>query len=102
MIDEIADERPDLKGVFESVQVRAVPKGAMGPLAGWHHWRMDGRRPRTVEIFIESGHPKDITKKLLVHEGCHSKVMNLYPDIYPHLSEESKEAITDLCARGEL
>jgi len=102
LIEEVKEDRPDLAGILGSVNLYKVPKGSLEPFRGWHHWEFEKGTPKTIDIFIEDEHPEEETKYILVHELCHSRVMQLYPKIYPDLSEESKEALVRRCERGEI
>jgi len=99
LIEEVRREREDLAPILERVPVYTVPKRSLHPLRGWHYWEMENSTPTTRAIFLASDAEN---RETLIHEACHSKVMSKYPEIYPYLSEQSKEILAALCERKKL
>jgi hypothetical protein len=99
LVEEVGREREDLAPILERVPVYTVPKRLLRPLRGWHYWEIENGRPTTRAIFLASDAENRGT---LIHEACHSKVMGKYPEIYPYLSEQSKEILAALCERKKL
>jgi hypothetical protein len=98
LVEEVRREREDLAPILERVPVYTVPKRSLGPLRGWHYWEIENT-PTTRAIFLASDAEN---RETLIHEACHSKVMGKYPEIYPYLSEQSKEVLAVLCERKQL
>jgi len=99
LIAKVKEEREDLAPILERVPVYTVPRRSLRPLRGWHYWEIEDSTPTTKAIFLASDAENGET---LIHEACHSKVMGKYPEIYPYLSEQSKEVLAVLCERKKL
>jgi len=92
-------ERPDLRSVLEKVPVGVVPEGEIRRLTGQdicglHYWMHENGNARSVGIFVEDG---DGAYRTLIHEACHAKVAEKYPEIFPYLSYETSEVLAELC-----
>jgi len=99
LVAKVKQEREDLAPILEMVPVYTAPKRLLRPLKGWHYWEMEEGSPKTKAIFLASDAEN---REILVHVTCHSKVMSKYPEIYPYLSEQSKEALAALCEKRKL
>ena len=99
LIAKVKQERKDLAPILERVPVYTVPRRSLRPLRGWHYWEIEDNTPTTRAIFLASDAE---SRETLIHEACHSKVMGKYPEIYPYLSNESKEILVALCERKKL
>jgi hypothetical protein len=99
LVAKVKQEREDLAPILERVPVYTAPKRLLHPLGGWHYWEMEDGSPTTRAIFLASDAEN---RETLIHEACHSKVMGKYPEIYPYLSEQSKEVLAVLCERKQL
>jgi len=102
MIERVKQLRPDLKPILEKVPIHILKEGTLPRWegvrqVGVYYWTYT-EPPQHLGIFIEEG----ADERVLQHEGCHGKLLEKYPELYPYMSQETRERLANLCVEGKI